>query len=318
MQAMEFESWWRAADERLRTFLPSRRVHRDDVDDLIQRIALRAIAQPPFENERHLVAWSVVVAKNLMVDDGRRRARNANALRLLHASQSRDVSVEELAIGRIKEQNLHAVIAELPDEKRALLFALSADDGGETKPTVTRVAKHRVRKDLRSIYDRLGVAILSWRLALRRWWGAIDANGWEAPAAAALALAVLGAGALGVLGIRSPEPPGPPQQSARRPSADWFPLRPALTTEVVTHPSDQDPGRDATERRQQPVLKVGLGPDAQGRERGAQVRDRLPEETDAAVCLGDPGASDQWCVAWPSPVLAVGAVITALLATADG
>ena len=147
--------------------LRSRGVQDADVDDVIQEVAIRALATPrSFDSEEHLVAWCCRVGINLHIDSTRRQRRlsgppspEAAANDDTAATAERRVALEVLTKG----------IAELSDEERRLLF--------ELEPALSRreavrlaVRRHRLRARLATLVEGMaaGVPIVRGLVRLRR------------------------------------------------------------------------------------------------------------------------------------------------------
>lgn len=278
-------------------------VHADDVDDVVQQTVLKALGET-FESEQHLVAWSVVAARNLIISEGRRRSVRARAAALLSVQPIAD-DVEDLVLAKLKQESLAGLIEKLPANHRA---ALAAESSGIDRRADVRIAvmRHRTRKQLRSAYDRLGVVVGTWQARLRL----SASEGFDSPVASAVGATVLGLIGLGVAAASlsghgsAPDPTAPPVAQ-----------RVGSVSPVTFHrgggaPQDLPPNGAVSSRSETPggvglpgrPFRVPLGTDSEGNPRSIDRHRAAPEEEGVLLCVGRPSDEGSTCMMWPEPV----------------
>jgi RNA polymerase sigma factor (sigma-70 family) len=295
-----FEEVWPEVAHRVSAMLRRRRLSPEDLEDVLQETAARAISRRvPNVDSDDLFRWAVVVARNLAIDRFRRR-KHVELVELADGPTATDVAQE--AEARVVLGTVVSRFSQLsPRDRVAILSAFGPATGGRTGQVRVAVARHRARERLRALVDGLtGVIAWTWR-RLPRARGvriAIAAVCFAAPALWVVFEATRG---------HAGEPP-PPSQSA-----------PAVLNEPVPHgvngpPANVAPGWRAVlpnpEVRTPPrmptgtqpaavrPLRVELVPTPYGRGHIA-VRPARPD--DHLVCVSVPGQPDR-CADPPLPV----------------
>jgi DNA-directed RNA polymerase specialized sigma24 family protein len=148
--------WVRA--QVLRT-LSGRQVPSADAEDIIQEVALRALARPTaFATREDLARWSWRVAWRLRIDATRRDKR-------LAAEAPPDVAgpddTARLVEGRMAVETALAGVASLSAADRAALFAVTGPEASRQDAVRLAVRRHRARARLRRAIGFAG-AWLGW------------------------------------------------------------------------------------------------------------------------------------------------------------
>lgn len=159
-----FEAFYREHVEAVQRFVARRVDDRDRAADLTTEIFLAAIASAgAYRPGRGTpVAWLFGVARNVVADDRRRRARERRAngeiigRRLLDDD---DVArIEARLDAAARSRALYAALATLPENERAVLELVAVDDlpvaqaaaALGIRPVTARVRLHRARRTLRA------------------------------------------------------------------------------------------------------------------------------------------------------------------------
>jgi RNA polymerase sigma-70 factor (ECF subfamily) len=222
-----------AFDQLVRTHRPSLERHvrslgasREDAEEIVATALLRAYQNPPTAHvEREWRAWLSTVARNLWIDERRRRqVRLVTGDRVLEAVPS--PPVDQVAATAEEARQICAAIALLPPTQRAAVYlrevrGLSyeeiADELAMTLKAVTATL-HRARGNVRHRRGGLAEAFSGFMflplVLLRRGAGAARSAGAAGTAAKAVLPVVLVAGAGGAAvvaqhasaGARKPEP----------------------------------------------------------------------------------------------------------------
>lgn len=148
----DFAAWWSASHERLRAALSMSSCAEADVEDALAEATARAWTRgTPFAAEANFRSWIFVVARNLLLDSTRSRARTAP---LSEDTALSCAGVEEVLELRWQLERVLERVAGLDAEERAALFG-ATDAPAETRREQVRqaVRRHRLRARLR---DGLG------------------------------------------------------------------------------------------------------------------------------------------------------------------
>jgi DNA-directed RNA polymerase specialized sigma24 family protein len=154
-----FEAVWPDVERRLRALLFRRGLDRASADDVVQEVALRALANHvTYASATDLLRWAGPVACNLHVDLVRHRARMLDAPEAEDHPAADDVPRE--VAHRIELQRAFRGIAALrPADREAIIDAVAAE------PVVPRTRKEAVRLAVRRHRARSRLAIVLEQLA---------------------------------------------------------------------------------------------------------------------------------------------------------
>lgn len=297
------DAWWGVAETRVRSLLKRKRVHANDLEDLVQTTALRIWDATQnkgkrFESEGHFVATSLVIAGNLVKDQGRRshRWRTREHLQLERPYyEDLDDLVAELA----KRDEMIAAIDRLPAQQRAAYLGDLTAPGDRVASMKIAGLKFKAVKSLKSAYGRLGVAIGGWRLrayARLRTSGAVATTG-----ACAVALVVAALVGVATQAERHSVPHAASPLAPRSPiSNPQSALVPPSATGTATATGPVAPKAKTTTTT---LLTIGLGADRHGNERKLNIRHPAEDERGALTCSGLPGSPDRQCLYWPAALL---------------
>ena len=151
---------WRDVSRQVARYLRARGVTGPDVDDIVQEVAVRAMAhEVEYLDADDLTAWCLVVARNLHTDAAR-RARSTSDLDDLQSTPG-SVNVETLIEHRVAVTRLLHALSSLPADDLAVLFADRSAPGSLSKLESTRLAvrRHRIRARLaKLVAGLLGLA----------------------------------------------------------------------------------------------------------------------------------------------------------------
>jgi DNA-directed RNA polymerase specialized sigma24 family protein len=153
-----FESVWPDVEQRLRGLLFRRGLDRASADDIVQEVALRALAHNvTFASAKDLLRWAGPVACNLHIDLVRHRARLLEDVDPERAG-THDVYGE--VADRMELQRAFRGIAALrPADREAIIDAVAAE------PVVPRTRKEAVRLAVRRHRARSRLIVLMEKLA---------------------------------------------------------------------------------------------------------------------------------------------------------
>jgi DNA-directed RNA polymerase specialized sigma24 family protein len=166
---------WPELVPRLRCVLAARGVPRPEWDDLIQQVAVNALAADVrFTSTADLLPWAATVIRNLHVDLERRRAR-------VTVSGNVPDGVDYAEPARQVEARLDlaavttAMSAWAPEDRAIVLGRVEALDASDGRtPNALYIRRHRLRRQLHAVIEgSLAAVLFSWR-RLRQ---AIDAVG---------------------------------------------------------------------------------------------------------------------------------------------
>lgn len=297
----DLAAWWPVAERRLRSFL-RRQVYESDVDELVAETAVRAVQFNAFDDEAHLVGWSVVVARNLVRDQRKQRNRRTRISgRIVQRRYDEDLAdyVDALA----KRDALLKRIDGLPSEKRAAFLGEIPSADPKTINRM-RVAKTRTSKELRAFYGRLGVAIGGLRTRLA---GRFNGTAESVAGAAAVGLALLGGASLGNQYLQ------PNQTTPTHPTNAPAPVPPrtAVTSPILPERLTGAQSPPAIARSQPPraLVVVPLGESRDGQQRSVAARPPTEEEAGVMACIGERGQPGFRCLYWPEAVQRLGEVV---------
>ena len=204
-----FEAQWPDVEARLRRLLAARNVPPSEREDLVQEVAVRALASAvEFPSSDNFFAWASTVARHLCVDVLRGRALAQSRLSAL-AHSPRDVEAEVET--RLDLAAAKAFVAKLSAQERE---ALLGETGGVRQPSSFYVQRHRLRRKMQKAIDGLG----SLWLGL---WRRFRFTGGEAASQAAALVAPLAAACALNFGLGQSHDPRPhvPAEPAPLPAA---------------------------------------------------------------------------------------------------
>jgi DNA-directed RNA polymerase specialized sigma24 family protein len=152
-----FETVWPDVERRLRALLFRRGLDRASVDDVVQEVALRALANHvTYASATDLLRWAGPVACNLHVDLVRHRARMLDAPEADDHAAADDVPRE--VAHRIELQRAFRGIAALrPADREAIIEAVTSEPAPRTRKEAVRLAvrRHRARSRLAIVLEQL-------------------------------------------------------------------------------------------------------------------------------------------------------------------
>jgi DNA-directed RNA polymerase specialized sigma24 family protein len=164
-----FETVWPDVERRLRALLYRRGLDRASVDDVVQEVALRALANHvTYASATDLLRWAGPVACNLHVDLVRHRARMLDAPEAEDHAASDDVPRE--VAHRIELQRAFRGIAALrPADREAIIEAVTSEPAPRNRKEAVRLAvrRHRARSRLALVLEQLAAWITGVKI-LRR------------------------------------------------------------------------------------------------------------------------------------------------------
>jgi hypothetical protein len=156
---------WPDVSARLVRLLASRGVDRALREDIVQEVAVRALAkQVPFDDAGDLYRWAATAARNLHVDSLRVGAKMTTDEGLVAVADRTDVAhaaERRVVLGQV----FRAMAAMRPGERDAIIESLGAD--GHPHTTQALVRRHRARASLRRAVGGALVWVGAARLRLR-------------------------------------------------------------------------------------------------------------------------------------------------------
>ncbi|HEU0132374.1 MAG TPA: sigma-70 family RNA polymerase sigma factor [Mycobacteriales bacterium] len=163
-----FETVWPDVERRLRGMLHRRGLDRASVDDVVQEVALRALANHvTYASASDLLRWAAPVACNLHVDLVRHRARLLEPPEAEEHAAADDVARE--VAHRIELQRAFRGIAALrPADREAIIEAVTEHAAPCSRKEAVRLAvrRHRARSRLMLVLEQLAAWVAGVR-ALR-------------------------------------------------------------------------------------------------------------------------------------------------------
>jgi RNA polymerase sigma-70 factor (ECF subfamily) len=159
-----FEAFYRAHVEAVQRFVARRVDEPERAADLTAEIFLAAVASATaYRTGRGTpVAWLFGVARNVVADDRRRRARERRATGEIVGRRLLDdddlARIEARLDAAARSRALYAAVAALPENERAVLELVAVDDlpvaqaaaALGIRPVTARVRLHRARRTLRA------------------------------------------------------------------------------------------------------------------------------------------------------------------------
>ncbi|MEY2474564.1 MAG: hypothetical protein QOK28_3893 [Actinomycetota bacterium] len=279
-----FAAWWPAAEARIRPLLQARGHCHDDIEDIVQATAEKALRHDRFDSQTHLLAWSLVVAKNSSTDIFRRHGRE-----LLDSVPdfASSLDVADTVTTLVTRDELMATITALPDQQRLALFAAETP---ATRKDAIRIAviRHRVRKRLRHVYEGLAAAFGRFATKTGSWWQQFSDSS-SGYGAAAIAVGVAGLVVLGQL--VSPTTQRSAAETPRAPIVRRVvgPVAAGAVLSDAPRPSESQPRAPS-----QPRVRVTVGHDRGGNPEGVTVGPRKENQTKIA-CVGHTAATPGVC-----------------------
>lgn len=161
-----FELVWPDVERRLRGLLFRRGLDQASAEDVVQEVALRALAgQVTYTSAKDLLRWAGPVACNLHVDLLRQRARLADSGVDTEHPATNDVAGE--VADRMELQRAFRGIAALrPADREAIMEAVTAEPGpARNRKEAVRLAvrRHRARSRLALVMEQLAAWVLGWK-----------------------------------------------------------------------------------------------------------------------------------------------------------
>lgn len=159
-----FEAFYREHVDRVQRFVARRIGDSERAADLTAEIFLAAIDSAPRYRARQGTpkAWLLGIARVVVADDGRRRARRRLGEERLRGSTLLDEDDAARWDARIdaaaRSRGLYAAMARLPEGERAVLELVALDElslveaaaAAGVRPVAARVRMHRARRKLRA------------------------------------------------------------------------------------------------------------------------------------------------------------------------
>lgn len=142
---------WSAVSASLHRYLRSRGLSVAAAEDVVQEVAVRAMrCGVDYDSAGDLIAWCIVVARNLHIDEVR-RSRGCLSLEELKLDQA--PGLVDVVVSAEQRMALQVLVAELSTwrtEDRELLFAERTPAGTTSKAEANRTAvrRHRLRQKL--------------------------------------------------------------------------------------------------------------------------------------------------------------------------
>ncbi|MDQ1712873.1 MAG: hypothetical protein QOE45_2323 [Frankiaceae bacterium] len=238
-----FETVWPDVERRLRALLFRRGLDRASADDIVQEVALRALANHvTFASASDLLRWAGPVACNLHVDLVRHHAR------MLDAPQAEDHAADDdvprQVAERIELQRAFRGIAALrPADREAIIEAVTSEQAvPRTRKEAVRLAvrRHRARSRLLVVLEQLAGWLGGWLAGTRvlRRGRRVALAGAMLPAAVAIPIIVTWHA-----------PPAPSGARPARPAVAVPLTREATSVTFLTRPAPSAQRADATAAR---------------------------------------------------------------------
>lgn len=151
----DLSSAWPAARRELLGTLRRRGVSAEEANDIVQDVAERALrSRVAFDGHDSLMRWCHVVARNLTIDNSRRR-RHLSSVDVPDVQEA--IGVEDWVDARLTAATVREAAAQLSAADRVALFGENA--GAAT--VAERVRRHRARARLAAMIAGVG-AVLGW------------------------------------------------------------------------------------------------------------------------------------------------------------
>jgi sigma-70-like protein len=280
-----FGAGWPTADSRIRPLLHSRGHCQADIEDILQATAEKAIRHGAFNDETHLIAWSLVVAKNHSTDLFRRN--NRELLGSLPELQS-TLDVADTVAALLARDRLVARIAALPEQHQAALFSVETPSNRKEAIRIA-VVRHRIRQRLRHVVEGLAVAFGRFATRVGSWCQRAADSGVAVAGAVALATGLV------VLGQAVPSSQPHSGRRESRTGSHATLARPNALAALVGVGSE----RSRPSGRPSRAITVTLAHDSNGNAEGFRVGDATPEQTRLA-CVAPTLVTPQLCTPLPA------------------
>ena len=298
LEQTSFATWWPAADARVRAVLLANRVPASAVDDYVQTTAERALRGNNFASEEHFIGWCVVVAKNLFIDDIRKRRRE---LICEVPDRGVDADLAERVADGIALDALRLALRDLTPIELALLNGTTGSASDRRGQVRDAVERHRIRKRLRRGLEGLAAAFARGPWAVHKARAvAVTLTSPTALAASAL-VAIAAIAMLGSVADRDTDDEVHNSQAAVTAAAHTNASSNETRPEVMTVASESSPRPSESRSVVPPIARVSLGTDAAGDERFVDVRDQQPDERGILYC-GGLSADHPVCIYWPKAI----------------
>ncbi|WP_130860516.1 RNA polymerase sigma factor [Gracilibacillus phocaeensis] len=130
-----------------------------DVEDLVQEVFMRAIDRyPSFKGDSSPKTWLISIARNLAIDEARRKKRKDWRKLIKTYEHQTELSPEDLQITEERKLALHQAIEKLKDDYRSVVILRGIEELSvtETAQALTwteakvRVTFHRALKALKT------------------------------------------------------------------------------------------------------------------------------------------------------------------------
>ncbi|HEU0131652.1 MAG TPA: sigma-70 family RNA polymerase sigma factor, partial [Mycobacteriales bacterium] len=160
-----FEEVWPEVSARLLRLLAGRGVEPGSREDIVQEVAVRALAhRVPFVDAPDLYRWAATAARNLHVDAVRSGGRTTGDEALASVPDPADVAhaaERRVALGHV----WHALAGMRPADREAILDGLGEERYARSSQALVR--RHRARASLRRAVAGLMTTVAAVRLRLR-------------------------------------------------------------------------------------------------------------------------------------------------------
>jgi DNA-directed RNA polymerase specialized sigma24 family protein len=161
-----FEAVWPDVERCLHALLYRRGLDRASADDVVQEVALRALAgRVTYTSAKDLLRWAGPVACNLHIDLLRQRARLSDDEVGADRPASNDVA-GEVADRMELQRALRGIAALRPADREAIMEAVTAEPvPPRNRKEAVRLAvrRHRARSRLILVMEQLAAFVFGWR-----------------------------------------------------------------------------------------------------------------------------------------------------------
>ncbi len=165
MTTPSFESVWPDVERRLRALLFRRGLDASSSEDIVQEVALRALANGvTYASAQDLLRWAGPVACNLHVDLIRHRARMFDGELATDHPATNDVA-GEVADRMELQRALRGLAALRPADRAAIIDAVTEQPAPHSRKEAVRLAvrRHRARSRLLVVLEQLAATVAGFR-----------------------------------------------------------------------------------------------------------------------------------------------------------
>jgi RNA polymerase sigma factor (sigma-70 family) len=151
------EAVWSDVGVRLRRYAMSRGASAAEADDIAQEVALRALQRDvSFTSSEDVLPWCICVARNLIVDNARRHAREVPTAEVPDQRSTEDVPRQVFA--KLEMRRTVQAVKGLSEADQASIRRIFAHDIGRDRRTAVRENVRRLRARERLCKAMLGIA----------------------------------------------------------------------------------------------------------------------------------------------------------------